>query len=305
MSLSVINQIAVIFLLAVAGYFARRFNIINAQVQMGLSSLVLSLALPASILAAANKPLDPANTSTIVTVLVGAILYFAVSILLMRLLFKPFKLQKTEKTIAVLLCCFSNAGFMGLPILSIFLPANGVFFGSFFVLVFNVVFFVYAATVTSAKGKISPAAIFGNINNIASVVMIVLYLLQVRLPSPIQGTLDILGSLTTPLSMMVIGSMLATIKIRQLFATPALYVVAALRLFLFPTAIFLILQALAISGPAATVLLIISGLPSASMTVMQAEKDNCAPEFASKGVLLTTLLFLLSMPYLAFLQSML
>lgn len=305
MTLELFNQILMIFLLAAVGFIARKRNIITAQLQFGLSAIVLNIALPCSIIASANKPIDSQSTSSIIIILVGAVIYFAFSILLMTIITKLMRLPKKQAAITSLLVIFSNAAFIGYPVVSIFLPENGTFFNSFYLPVFNILFFTYAISKTAGNTKLAPKAIFGNINNIASVVMVVFYLLQFKLPVAVQSTLEILGGLNTPLSMLVIGSMLATIPLRQLFTTPSLYMVAFLRLLLLPTLAFAVLKAFGISGAPATVLLITSGLPAGSMTVMQAEKDQCDPEFATKGVLLTTLLFFATVPYLAFLQGLL
>lgn len=305
MTKELFNQILMIFLLAAVGYFGRKRNIITGELQFGLSSIVLNIALPCSIIASAAKPMDSESTGHIITILIGAVCYFVFTILLMTGITKLMRLPKSQAAITTLLVVFSNAAFIGYPVVSIFLPENGVFFNSFYLPVFNVLFFTYAIGRTSGNVKLSPKSIFGNINNIATVLMIVLYVLQFRLPAPVQSTLEMLGSLNTPLSMLVIGSMLATIPFRQLFTTPTLYLVAFLRLLALPALMFGVLKLLGIGGAPATVLLVTSGLPAGSMTVMLAEKDQCDPEYATKGVLLTTLLFFITVPFLAFLQGML
>lgn len=302
---ALISQLVVIMLLAGAGYLARKLDIINQKVQLGLSAIVLNIAIPCSILSSANKPYDPAHLGSILGIVIGAVIYYVGCILIFTLLTKVIRLPKAQGTIFTLLAMFANVAFIGYPIISIFLPDSGVFFASFYVLVFNVFFFTYATAKTSGKAKLSPAAIFGNINTIAAALMIVLYVVQVRLPAPLQTTLELLGNLATPLSMLVIGSMLATIKIRQLFATPLLYLLSFLRLLLIPLITFGALKLLGISGTVATVLLIMSALPSASMTVMVAEQNKFEPEFATKGVLLSTILFVFTLPVVAVLHGFL
>lgn len=305
MSPELLNQIILIFILAAVGYLSRKKDIITGSVQFGLSSIVLNVALPCSILASANKPYLPESIAQIGIVLLGAVLYFVLTILAMTGLTKAMRLPHEQGAVTTLLVAFSNSAFIGYPVISIFLPDTGIFYASFFNIIFNVMFFTYGIASLSGKGKITAAGVFGNINNIASVVMILLYLLQFKMPTAIQNALEMLGGMATPLSMLVVGSMLGTIRLRQLFTTPLLYLVSFLRLLALPTLVFLVLRLLGIGGAAGTVLLIISGLPSASMTVMAAEKTGTQPEYASKGVLLSTLLFLATVPYLAFLQGLL
>ncbi|MDL2323704.1 AEC family transporter [Ruminococcaceae bacterium OttesenSCG-928-A16] len=305
MSLDLFSQIIVIFLLAAAGYAARKRSMINDQIQTGLSSIVLSISVPASILAAANMDMDPRQLNNIVVILVGALVYFIVALALGMLLGRLLWLNPKQQVIFTNLVGFSNAAFIGYPIIKIFLPTTGIFLASFFVLVFNLCFFTFGIGRTAGQTRFSLRSIFGNINTLACFIMVALYFLQLKLPSPLQTTLETLGNLSTPLSMLVIGSMLANIRIKDLFTTPSLYLSTALRLLILPTITFLIVRGLALPGQAATVLLIMSGLPSASLTVIAAEKYSCEPLYASKGVLLSTLLFLGTIPYIAFLQAFL
>lgn len=305
MSLELLNQIIMIFSLAAVGYGARKKGMLNNELQAGLSAIVLGVSVPASILASANMDMEPAQLSAVGIIFAGAVLYFICSLALGALLGRLLKLSKKQQVIFTNLVGFSNVSFVGYPIISIFLPETGIFLASFFVLAYNFFFFTFGTARTSGQTKISYRSIFGNFNIIVCFIMLALYLLQIKLPTPLQGTLELLGGTSTPLSMIIVGSMLASIRLRDLFTTPPLYLSTLVRLLVLPTITFFVVKGLALPVDAATVILVMTGLPSATLTVIAAEKYNCEPVFASKGVLLSTLLFLLTVPYIAFLQGFL
>jgi predicted permease len=296
-----INQIAVFFLLAGAGYAARRLKVITGQLRLGLSALIMQVALPSAILEASQKPAEASNTAVILTVLAGGAIYYVFAIPLSAGLARLFKLEKKKGIIFVMLAVFQNVAFMGYPIISIFLPEQGVFFASFFVMLYNAVFFTYGTQRMSGK-RVSLRSVL-NPAVVATLLMALFYLAQIKFPAPVSGALGLLGGLSTPLSMLAIGAMLADMPIKEIFSAPILYLMAFLRLVAIPAAVFLALKALGIGGAAGTVLLVMSCLPSGNLIAIAAAREECEPELAAKGVLLSTLLFLLTVPCVAVLQQ--
>lgn len=308
MSLQALNQIGVLFLLAAAGYFARKKGVVIPAAQSSLSALVVNVSVPAAILASADMPLRNDLVTGVGVIFIGASLHYIIALLLMRAAFLPIKTDRITRNVVTSLAVFANVGFIGFPVISIFLPETGIFYASIYTAVFNLFFFLWAPRALSEEKKpFSVKSLLGNINILAVAVMVPLFFLQIKLPFVLGETLSLLASLSVPVSMIVLGSMLGGFRLRELFSTPGLYVVAALRLFLFPLATFFVLKALALPQELATVLLVIGGVPCGTMTAMLATQNGSADagNFAAKGVLLTTLLFGVSITFIVFLQGLL
>ena len=303
--LSLVNQILVFFLLVGVGFLARKRKLLNDAIQVGISGLILNISIPASILAASDKLFEADKLNNIVFILIGSAVTMIGATILSKFLAKGLKMNPREGTIFSNLVTYPNVAFIGYPVIKIFMPENGVFYASFFVLVFNLLFFIYGIREVSGNKSFHLKSIFGHINTLASLLMIVLYVFQVKFPAPIKSTLVMLGELSTPLSLIVIGSMMACISLKDLFNRPILYLAAFLKLIAIPTVVFGLAKVLRLPLESATVLLVMSALPSASTVVISAEKYNYEPLFASKGNLLSTMLFLLTIFYVAFLQSFL
>lgn len=305
MTTALLNQLLMIFILAAIGYIARKTGLISEQVQNGLSAIVLNITIPASILASAAMPFQESMTSTILIVALGGAIIHLVAILLNMALARPLKLQGKRRAVFITLASFSNVAFIGFPVITAFLPDSGVFLTSFFIISFNAFFFTYGYAVLSGSRKISPRSIVTNVNIIALLIMLILYLAQIKLPTAVQNVLDSLGSMSTPLSLIVIGGMMANIRIRELFNTPLLYLVSFLKLIVLPTLVFGAARLLSLPAEPATVLLVMSALPSATMNALAANRFDCEADLSSKGVLQSTLFFAASVFYVSLLVGML
>ena len=305
MSLDIFWQIVMLLFLMAVGYAACKARVLTSSLQRGISNLVIHVALPASIIGSAKNMQDSGSTAEIATIFVGAVIYFVVAIVIMELGTRWLSIEHKQKVALRLMVVFTNCAFIGYPILSVFLPDNGVFYGSFFLLASHIALFTYALGITSGKSSVSFKSIVFNINNIASLCMLIMFLFGISLPIEMTRGLDLLGGLCTPLSMLVVGGMLASVKLKRVFTLPIAYLASLLRLIVIPSLVFLALRVLGIGGAAGTVLLLQSGMPCSGTVVMLAEKGDCAPETVANGAMLSTLLFMGTIAYLVFLQSML
>jgi predicted permease len=304
MSQALVNQIIMIALLVAVGYAANKAGVLGDQTQRALSNIVINITIPAMILSSANMPYDPDTLDTILWILGGAIVYFPLAALLCTFLAKLLKLPQKRGATFICLIVFANVAFIGYPVIVTFLPEKGIFLTSFFVAVFNIVQFTYAQRLISNQ-KGSLRSILTNMPTIAAVLMLIFYIAQIKLPGALQNTLNTLGNMSTPLSILTIGSMLAGIRLREVFTTPLSWFITVMRLILIPTAIFAVLKLLPVPLESATVLLLVSALPSANTTALFALKYDSDYPLATQAILQSILLFMGSVFYVSFLISLL
>ena len=116
----------------------------------------------------------------------------------------------------------------------------------------------------------------------------------------IVDAVDIVGDMSVPLSMILLGSSFATVDVKKLFVDYKSYLVAALRLLIFPLimmlAILVARTMIDISGATMITLVLMTALPSGTMNVMYSEKHNCAPKFCARTVVLTLILMAATLP---------
>jgi predicted permease len=165
-------------------------------------------------------------------------------------------------------------------------------------LIYNVFFYTYGVHLLS--GKKPTVSEYLNPVSIASVMAIALFIVPWRAPASLVNAINLVGNMTFPLSMIIMGSTLYTIDIKKLFADGKSYVVCFLRLILFPAlmtlAMILVKRFVPILDATLITLIIMTALPSGTMSVIYSERYDCAPKFCARTVSLTLLFMVVTLP---------
>ena len=135
-----------------------------------------------------------------------------------------------------------------------------------------------------------------NVGVIACIITIIVYFLQIPVPSFIKTTTTHLSNLTAPLSMMVIGASLATMDIKKLFMDGKLLLFSVLKLLVIPVLGVLLIRQFVDNEIICGVSMVMLATPVGSMTAMLAQQYDGDYEMASRGVALTTILSVATMP---------
>ena len=138
-----------------------------------------------------------------------------------------------------------------------------------------------------------------NIGVIACIAAMLLYFLQTPVPSFLQAFITNLGNLTAPLSMMIIGASLAQMPLKELFLDKKLLLFSLVKLLLLPAVWMIMVNRVAEQEILRGVCLVMMATPVGSMTAMLAQQYGGDYETASRGVALTTVLSVITMPLLA------
>ncbi|WP_371025281.1 AEC family transporter [Paraclostridium ghonii] len=290
-------QITVLFLLILVGYISSIKGLLNKPTISGLTKLIMTLFLPSMIICAMQMDFNPNLVNDIVSLIIISILMYFTTILI-AFLFKFFIKNDTDCGVYQYIIIFSNVGFMGYPVIRAVLGEEAIFFTAIFNLPFN--FFVFTVGTYllnkhnseytfSIKSILTPP-IIGVLTGLS------FFLLRIKLPLPIFNTLNMLGSITTPLSMLVIGGLLANSPIKETFINKKLYMVSLIRLLVVPSVVYLILS-LYIKNPILLgVPVVISAMPAASNTAIMAKTYDANDQLASQAVFLTTLISIVTIP---------
>lgn len=306
---SVFNQILILFILLLLGYVLRRLQVVGDEGAKSLTTLILKATLPAMIIdSMTGVPFSPQALSQSAGVLV---ISFASYFALIALSFPFARLlgaKPAEAGVYRFSLVFSNVGFMGYPVVDMIFGKEAVFYTAIFNLPFNLLAFTIGLVVLTAgndKGKVklewghfvSPVVI-------SIFIGFALFLTGFRLPEALAGSVKLLGGVTTPLSMAVIGMLLAKSSVRGVFGNFRLYVLGLFRLVLIPLASFFILRLFTHNLFLTAVPALIIAMPVAANTALLAEEHGASPELASQAVFITTLLSVFTIPLAAwFLNS--
>ena len=135
-----------------------------------------------------------------------------------------------------------------------------------------------------------------NMGVISCVIAVVLYLSELPVPDFFKTVVSGLGGVTGPLSMMVIGISLSFMDLKDLFLDVKLLVYAAVKLLLIPVVGTLIIGHIIDNELLVAVCMVMLATPVASMVAMLSQQYDHNVELASKGVALTTVLSVVTIP---------
>ena len=296
-SVTVFNQVLILFIIMFIGFIAKKTGIINDTVSKKLSELLLKITNPLLVLSSFQMEFSQDILNNIILVFLFAVASNTVSILLGQLLFAKF--DGGRKKIMKFAAVYSNCGFMGFPVLEGLFGRTGILYGSIFVAVFNFFIWTNGVAVFSSKGKLdreSLKKIALNPGIIAVLLGFILFMFSVRLPGPVAEAVDLVGSMTIPLSMLIVGATVADCKFRELFKGWDLYYISAIRLILMPLLSFTVLKTLGFPQMPMTVCVLLTAMPVAATTTIFAEMYDGDSKFASRVIAFTTLVSIVTLP---------
>lgn len=300
----IINTMVVLFGILILGYVINKLGILDESANKKISELVVKVTAPMLVIVSVCGNSISINKKDIIFAFVlGIGLYCALPIFA-RIAVKPFRLEKKDWGTYQLLLIFANTGFIGFPILKAIFGEEAIFYSSIVNMPFNLLIFsygVYLITSDKEEGVKFDHKSLVNPGVIACIIAIAIYFLDIKVSSTVVNILTLVGDTTVPLSMIIIGSSLALVPLKDVFSVRKIYPLTFIKLIVMPTITYFILNLLLDSQYIIGMLTIIVGLPSGSMTVMLSNQYNGNTKIAAIGVCITTLASIATVPLLVYL----
>lgn len=298
-------QIFVLFMLIMIGFIIYRLQIVDDQMVAGLTRLILDVTLPALILISMNFEFSPEILQESILLLFISLVIFLGSWAFGVGVTRLTKGSNQWKAVYQFMLVFPNVGFMGYPVIAAVYGKLGIFYTSVFNLTFGLVVWTLGVWIYQSKadeGKFSfrwRSLMTPGI--IATVVGFVLFLSSFKFPEPIFKTLEMLGGITTPLSMITVGAMLGRSSLQKIWGTFSIYLFSFFRLLVLPVLVLLIMLPFGFSKIMLGTSVVLMGMPAAAYTAMFAARYQGDADLASRVVFLSTLLSIITIPSLVFL----
>lgn len=302
MDSSIIMKLLELFVLLFVGYFLIAFRVMKKESNKHFASLIFYLTMPALIINSMAGGTKVPNEDVFTVVALSVILYgFLVGASL--ILPKVLKVEEDYIGLYRFMVVFGNVGFIGYPVISTILGPEAVFYAVLFNIPYNFLIYslgvVYIARDTEHDVKVSIKHIF-NPGLVATLIGLVLFFAKIELPQFFDSLTMSVGSMTTPLSLLVIGGSLYGVNVKTVLKKKLIFIFSILKLILLPTLVAIALKLAGIEGVIAVVPVIISGMPLAANTVIISQEYDGHVLDASEAVFISTLLMILSLPYLLF-----
>lgn len=305
MELAVITskQVLELFILIAAGVLLYKTHVVKSEHKGVLSGILIDFVVPCMVVNSfMGKSIDNAGELgkaflySIILCIIGIAVTFLTSLIV----------RKDIRGVYNFAGSFSNAAYMGFPLISALFGDIGIMYASAYVTVFNILLwtvgYMFFANVKSVKDILRSIITCPPIISVA--VGLIIYFGNIHITDVIAQPVGMAGAMNTPLSMMITGMTVAQTDVRNILKNVYLWLGVLVRLIIIPAVSIAVFYMLHISGMTAMVCLILEACPVAAITTMLAVQYDKNQEYAAGLVVVSTLLSIVTLPLYAMLIQM-
>ena len=286
-----------LFAMMLVGAWLKRRGIIDENGKRCLSDLCINVVIPCNIFKSCLIELQPGIFKTCGLLLLSAVLLQVLCLVLNRFLFNRYPDQ--QKKVLQYCTIVPMSGFLGNPIAEGLYSALGVLYTSIFLIPMRIIMWSVGTTYFVANEKMDRKKVLRNVLTHPCLVAIYLGLLcmatQVHLPRVLTETVRYIGNCNSALTMFIVGTILADVKLLTIVNRDTL-LFGVLRLALLPAAAFGLGRLLGLDTVSLGVSVLMTGMPAGATAAIFAARYDSDAAFATKCVVMTTLLSMLTLP---------
>lgn len=292
LSMIILKQIVLMFIYMMIGFLLYKKKFVTKQGSKELGLILLYVILPVVIVKAYLVTFSAELLRGLALSFAASLLVLLLSMLLSRIVFR------SKYPIEQFSSAFSNAGFIGIPLVEMtFNDSMAVFYVSSFVALLNILQWTYGIVVmTGKRDSIAPKKITTNPIVISFIVGIILFFLPVELPEVLNSAVAAVSSMNAPVAMIILGTYLAQMKLRELFTDRMVYLCAVMRLIVIPLATAAVLALIPGNEMLKMSVLIVAATPVGSNVAIFAQMEEMDYTQAVKDICLSTLLCIVTIP---------
>lgn len=300
--LHIVTQMLMIFGIVLVGLFSAKKGLWSGDLDRKLSIFIMNISMPALILASVmGKDIAFENSELLALLAVAAVSY-VVLIGAAYLIPHIWKVNRSRQGLLRFMLAFGNVSFIGYPVCDAVFGPKAVFSASVLNIPFNLLIFTIGVSFINggkAKSAFSPRLIFSPCV-VASLIAVVIAVARLEIPEPVGDWFHLLGDLTIPCALLIIGSSLSNIPVRDMLGNRFVYAVSLLRLIALPLLVGAVLSLLGINPFVCDVAMVLSAMPVATNGIMLCLQYGQDERVMTQGLFFTTLLSVLTIPLIAF-----
>lgn len=298
------KQVAELFIMLFVGAVGAKTGVLKQSGKQALSNLLLYIVVPAMIINSYIMEFSEQILRNLIAAFGMSVLAICIGLAITLAL----TARRKDSRVAIFrfACVFSNAAYMGFPLISALFGSEGLLYASAYVTVFNILLW------TLGYGIVSGSASVGEVTRslartpvlYAMIIGLAIYLLQIPVPELILQPVESLANMNTPLSMIITGMLIAAGDLKSIVCDKDIWKLAAVRLVLIPAVCLGVFALAGFDGMTAQVVALLECCPAASMTTVFAVQFNHDERFAAGSVVLTTLLSIIELPICAYVLTL-
>lgn len=291
-----------LFTMVILGYTACKLGYMGDKFDKKLSSIVVDITCPLLVLSSVMGDEMPDRSLILPLVGVGFLTYI---ILLVFGFWAPRFISKNHDDQGMIgfSLMFANVGFIGYPIVASIFGPKAVFYAA----LLNVpnTFFIFTAGVMLVKGEysirqfnpkvlLSPALI-------GAFIAALLVAFGVHTPEMIARPITMVGNITVPAALMIIGSSMARLPLREIIGSGKVYATSFLRLVIVPLSVYFLFRLCGVNTLINNINTVVIAMPVASFGTMFCMKYGRNPSLMTEATFITTLFSIITIPLITLL----
>lgn len=299
------GQIAIFVVYSLIGVIAVRCGVVDRQGLTFLSRLITRVLLPLLIFTNTINGTTREDFLSSLVILGIAIILYALLYGAAAVLARVFHVGGRQRGVYAASFMFGNIGFMGIPIVvSLFAERGALYVATFQVLDQMMLWTVGTRVLTPPDYLARQGSVLQTVRRILNpalvgiVLGVIVMLSGLRLPEFVNTALTKTGGASTPLAMFYLGGMFCYIHVRDYIRRPEIYALTAVKMLALPIATAAVLHQIpAVPTEIAVTMSVITGLPPMASVAMIAESQGSDSDYASGLVFMTTLLAVVTLPF--------
>ena len=297
-----LEVMVILFIIVILGYVACKLGYMGDKFDKKLSSMVVDITCPLLVLSSVMGDELPDRTLILPLLGVGFLTYI---LLLVFGFWVPRLITRNHDDQGMIgfALMFANVGFIGYPIVSSIFGPKAIFYAA--LLNTPNTFFIFTAGVMLVKGEYSlkslnPKLLFSPAM-IAAFIAAILVACGVHTPNIIARPITIVGNITVPATLMIIGSSMARLPLREIVGSPKVYVTSFLRLIVVPLSVYYLFKVCGVSNIVNNINTVVIAMPVASFGTMFCMKYGRNPSLITEITFITTVGSILTIPLITML----
>lgn len=327
----ILHQMVQLFIVIALGYLLRKIGLINDEFNKKMTSILLNVTLPATILASVCTQDSREDLSTVGIAFGAAVILFAVQILFGFAFSFVARIPRETRGMYTFMMSFANVGFMGIPIATAVMGDIGTLYAAIFNIIFNIVAYTAGVMIINMNPVESGDEIVERIGTaldegesdqmpdkkriiprkervivmlksiltpgvLLSVLAIVIYIFNIALPDDIVNTLSSVGGITTPMAMLLIGGSLAKVKVKDVFTDSVTYIFVLAKHFGLPVLVMPLMHLFIKDQNIIEVYFCLMLMPVANMAMLFATEYGRDETLPARVIFISTLASLATVP---------
>ena len=293
---------ATLFVIVIVGYMAGKLGYMGGDFDRKLSSLVLNWTCPALILSSAMTGELPDRRFILPLLAISVVTYVVltgVAFWLPRFLTK----RKEDEGVVGFAMMFGNVGFMGYPVVASIFGHEAVFYAAVLNVVNTFAVFTVGTVLVTGKTEVEgprfqKKVLYGSPMLSAYLTMLIVALQIEDIPAFISQPLTMIGNITVPAALLIIGSSMSQLPLKALMGNTTVYVTTVMRLAVVPIAMYFLCMLLGFDPYVVNINTVVIAMPVATYGTILCLKYGRDTSLMAEVTFITTLLSMITIPLL-------